>query len=41
VSAQVTRDEAEELELRNGQIVFVRPSRTTVFSETATPLGRL
>ena len=40
VSAQVTRDEAEELELRNGQIVFVRPSRTTVFSETAMPLGR-
>ena len=40
VSAQVTRDEAEELELRNGQIVFVRPSRTTVFSGTATPLGR-
>jgi sulfate/thiosulfate transport system ATP-binding protein len=40
VSAQVTRDEAEELELRNGQIVFVRPSRTTVFSGTASPLGR-
>jgi sulfate transport system ATP-binding protein len=40
VSAQVTRDEAEELELRNGQIVFVRPSRTTVFSGTATPLDR-
>jgi sulfate/thiosulfate transport system ATP-binding protein len=40
LSAQVTRDEAEELELRNGQIVFVRPSRTTVFSGTATPLGR-
>ena len=40
VSAQVTRDEAEQLELRNGQIVFVRPSRTTVFSGTATPLSR-
>jgi sulfate/thiosulfate transport system ATP-binding protein len=40
VSAQVTRDEAEELELRDGQIVFVRPSRTTVFSEAATPPGR-
>ena len=39
VSAQVTRDEAEELELRDGQIVFVRPSRTTVFSEAATPPG--
>ncbi len=31
VSAQVTRGEAEELELLEGQIVFVRPSRTTVF----------
>ena len=40
VSAQVTRGEAEELELRQGQIVFVRPSRTTVFSATATPPGR-
>ena len=35
VSAQVTRDEAEQLELHDGQIVFVRPSRTTVFSEDA------
>ena len=33
VSAQVTRDEAEQLELHDGQIVFVRPSRTTVFAE--------
>lgn len=40
VSAQVTRGEAEELELRQGQIVFVRPSRTTVFSANATPPGR-
>ena len=40
VSAQVTRGEAEELELREGQIVFVRPSRTTVFSAAATPPGR-
>jgi sulfate transport system ATP-binding protein len=39
LSAQVSRDEAEELELRDGQIVFVRPSRTTVFSEAATPQG--
>jgi sulfate/thiosulfate transport system ATP-binding protein len=31
VSAQVTRGEAEELELLEGQIVFVRPSRTTIF----------
>lgn len=40
VSAQVTRDEAEELELRSGQIVFIRPSRTTVFSAAATPPDR-
>jgi sulfate/thiosulfate transport system ATP-binding protein len=40
VSAQVTRGEAEELELRKGQIVYVRPSRTTVFSAVATPPGR-
>jgi sulfate transport system ATP-binding protein len=32
VSAQVTRDEADELELHEGQVVFVRPSRTHVFS---------
>jgi sulfate transport system ATP-binding protein len=37
LSAQVTRDEADELELRDGQIVFVRPSRATSFSEVATP----
>src|SRR5919106_2208911 len=41
VSAQVTRGEAEELELRQGQMVFVRPSRTTVVSAAATPPGRL
>ena len=39
VSAQVTRDEADELELHEGQIVFVRPSRTHVFSAVATPQG--
>jgi sulfate transport system ATP-binding protein len=39
VSAQVTRNEADELELREGQIVFVRPSRTHVFSAVATPQG--
>jgi sulfate/thiosulfate transport system ATP-binding protein len=33
VSAQLTRDDAEQLELRDGLIVYVRPSRTTVFSE--------
>jgi sulfate/thiosulfate transport system ATP-binding protein len=37
VSAQVTRDEAELLELHEGQIVFVRPSRTHVFNAAATP----
>ena len=31
VSAQVTRDEVEQLELLENQIVYVRPSRTTVF----------
>jgi sulfate transport system ATP-binding protein len=40
VSAQVTRDEAEQLELHDGQIVFVRPSRTHVFSAAAKPPGR-
>jgi sulfate transport system ATP-binding protein len=40
VSAQVTRDEAEELELHEGQIVFVRVSRTHVFNAAATPQGR-
>jgi sulfate transport system ATP-binding protein len=39
VSAQVTRNEADELELHEGQIVFVRPSRTHVFSAVATPQG--
>jgi sulfate/thiosulfate transport system ATP-binding protein len=39
VSAQVTRNEADELELREGQIVFVRASRTHVFSAVATPPG--
>jgi hypothetical protein len=35
----VTRAEAEELELLEGQIVYIRPSRTTVFSGTPTPQG--
>jgi sulfate transport system ATP-binding protein len=30
--AQLTREEAEELELERGQIVYVRPSRETVFN---------
>ena len=37
VSAQVTRAEVEQLELLEGQIIYVRPSRTTVFSGTPTP----
>ncbi len=37
VSAQITRDEADELELHEGQIVFVRPSRTHVFGAAASP----
>jgi sulfate/thiosulfate transport system ATP-binding protein len=42
VASQVTRDDAEELELLEGQVVFVRPSKTTVFtvSEAPTPSGR-
>jgi sulfate transport system ATP-binding protein len=40
VSAQVTRDEAEALELHDGQIVFVRASRTHVFSAAAKPPDR-
>src|SRR5436305_8469871 len=31
-SAQVTREQAETLELERGQIVYVRPTRQTVFS---------
>jgi sulfate/thiosulfate transport system ATP-binding protein len=39
VSAQVTRDEAEQLELADGQVVFVRPSRSTVFQSAVAPPG--
>jgi sulfate transport system ATP-binding protein len=40
VSAQVTRGEVEELELLEGQIIYVRPSRTTVFEpvSSGTPM---
>ena len=31
ISAQLTRDEAEQLELQPGQIVFVHSTRETVF----------
>jgi sulfate/thiosulfate transport system ATP-binding protein len=42
--AQVTQEEAEQLELERGQIVYVRPSRETVFvppSAAARPPDRL
>jgi sulfate transport system ATP-binding protein len=35
VAAQLSREDAEELELATGQIVFVRPSRTRQFAEAA------
>ena len=31
-SVQLTRDEAEQLELENGQIVYVRPTKQTLFA---------
>jgi sulfate transport system ATP-binding protein len=34
--AQLTQEQAEQLELERGQIVYVRPSRETVFSGAAT-----
>ena len=36
LSAQLTREQVEALELQRGQIVYVRPTRQTVFSEAAT-----
>jgi sulfate/thiosulfate transport system ATP-binding protein len=33
VTVQLTRDEADQLELEQGQIVFLKPTRQTVFSE--------
>jgi len=36
LQAQLTQEQAEQLELERGQIVFVRPSRETVFSAAAT-----
>jgi sulfate transport system ATP-binding protein len=33
LQAQLSREDAEELELAQGQIVFVRPSRTRQFAE--------
>jgi sulfate/thiosulfate transport system ATP-binding protein len=34
LSAQLTREQVEALELQRGQIVYVRPTRQTVFSRT-------
>ena len=31
LAMQLTRDQAEDLELERGQIVYVRPTRETVF----------
>jgi sulfate transport system ATP-binding protein len=38
--AQLTQEQAEQLELERGQIVYVRPSRETVFSGGARRLDR-
>jgi sulfate transport system ATP-binding protein len=37
--AQLTQEQAQLLELEGGQIVYVRPSRETVFSGVAKPPG--
>jgi sulfate transport system ATP-binding protein len=34
LSAQLTREQVEALELQRGQIVYVRPTRQTVFTAT-------
>jgi sulfate transport system ATP-binding protein len=39
--AQLTREEADQLELRDGQIVFVRPQRQRVFEGDRLPDGEL
>ena len=39
--AQVTREEAEELELAPGSRIFVRPRRTRVFSGSEGEKGEL
>jgi ABC-type sulfate transport system substrate-binding protein len=33
LSAQLTREQVEALELQHGQIVYVRPTRQTVFAD--------
>ena len=40
LTAQLTQEQAEQLELERGQIVYVRPSRETVFSAAARRPGR-
>jgi sulfate transport system ATP-binding protein len=35
LTAQLTQEQAEQLELEHGQIVYVRPSRETTFSAAA------
>jgi sulfate/thiosulfate transport system ATP-binding protein len=40
LTAQLTHEQAEQLELERGQIVYVRPSRETVFSAAARLPGR-
>ena len=37
VSVQLTRDEAERLELERGQIVYVRPGRSRIFNDRNGP----
>ena len=37
--AQITREEADQLELREKQIVYVRPQRTKNFSDQAAPVA--
>src|SRR5207247_361300 len=37
LSAQLTREQVEALELQHGQIVYVRPTRQTVFTDSSSP----
>jgi sulfate transport system ATP-binding protein len=39
LSAQLTQEQAEQLELERGQIVYARPSRETTFSAAPTRPG--
>ena len=32
MNVQITRDEAEQLEIERGQIVFVKPTKQTTFA---------